>query len=161
MGGSKRWSAPNTTISDFLRRVRWIIGSPVVANFTYGVDGTTVGDLTAFLESLFTQSTVAFDPASSEITVTADDSGEASLSLALSDGPNQAGGSSWSSAFFAVTTNGAGPDTVTTSAEVFDTTGAAHVLTYEYVRQSDGTWNLNVSLPRDEGTARSFVLRKR
>src|SRR5262245_1756121 len=127
-------------------------GTPVVASFVYGTDGTTLGDLVSFLETRFAQSTVALDPATGEITVTADSSGEAELSLALTDGPGQAGRSSWSSSFFGVTTNGTGPDKVTTSTEVFDTSGASHVLTFDYVRQEDGTWNLDVSVPPDEGT---------
>ncbi len=127
-------------------------GTPVVASFVYGTDGTTVGDLVSFLETRFGQSTVAFDAATGEITVQADATGEAELSLALTDGVSQAGHSSWSSSFFAVTSNGTGPDKVTTSTEVFDSTGAAHVLTFDYVRQDDGSWNLAVSLPTDEGT---------
>jgi len=127
-------------------------GAPVVASFVYGTDGTTIGDLAAFLESRFEQSTVAFDAATGEITVTADATGEASLSLSLTDPTGQAGRSDWSSSYFAVTTNGAGSDVVTTSVEVFDSTGAAHVLTCDYERQDDGTWNLVVSLPPEEGT---------
>lgn len=127
-------------------------GSPVVASFVYGTDGTTVGDLVSFLESRFTQSTVAFDTPTGEITVTSDVTGEAALSLALTDGTGQAGRSNWSSSFFAVTTNGTGPDKVTTSVEVFDSAGTAHVLTHVYERQEDGSWNLTVSVPDDEGT---------
>jgi flagellar hook protein FlgE len=127
-------------------------GTPVVASFVYGSDGTTLGDLASFLEARFAQSTVALDAATGEITVTADATGEADLSLALTDGANQAGRSAWSSSFFAVTTDGTGPDRVTTSSEVFDSTGASHVLTFEYVRQDDGSWNLSVSLPANEGT---------
>src|SRR6185503_5954255 len=110
-------------------------GTPVVASFVYGTDGTTVGDLVSFLETRFGQSTVAFDAATGEVTVQADATGEAELSLALTDGASQAGRSSWSSSFFAVTTNGTGPDKVTTSTEVFDSTGVSHVLNFEYVRQ--------------------------
>src|SRR5262245_27083820 len=127
-------------------------GTPVVASFVYGTDGTTLGDLVSFLEARFPQSTVALDATTGAITVTADATGEAELSLALTDGTNQAGRSSWSSSFFAVTTAGTGPDRVTTSTEVFDSTGAAHVLTFEYVRQDDGSWDLSVSVPADEGT---------
>src|SRR6185436_10585311 len=72
-------------------------GTPVVASFVYGTDGTTLGDLVGFLESKFGQSTVAFDPATGEISVKADTTGDAQLSLALTDGPGQAGRSSWSS----------------------------------------------------------------
>ena len=53
------------------------------------------------------------------------------------DGINQTGSSDWASSFFATTTNGAGPDRVTTSTEVFDSTGTSHVLTFEFVRQED------------------------
>ncbi len=127
-------------------------GAPVVASFVYGTDGTTVGDLVSFLEARFGQSTVAFDTATGEITVTSDTTGEAELSLALSDGTGQTGKSSWASSFFAVTTNGTGPDKVTTSVEVFDSAGTAHVLTHAYERQEDGSWNLTVSLPAEEGT---------
>jgi flagellar hook protein FlgE len=127
-------------------------GTPVVASFVYGSDGTTLGDLVSFLEARFSQSTVAFDAATGAITIQADASGEAELSLALSDGTSQAGRSNWSASFFAVTTNGTGPDKVTTSTEVFDSAGGSHVLTFEYERQENGSWNLNVSLPAEEGT---------
>ena len=127
-------------------------GTPVVASFVYGTDGTTLGDLVSYLETRFAQSTVALDPTTGEIQVTADATGEAELSLALTDGASQTGRSSWSASFFGVTTDGTGPDKVTTSTEVFDSTGASHVLTFEYVRQEDGTWNLDVSVPADEGT---------
>ena len=127
-------------------------GTPVVASFVYGTDGTTVGDLVTFLEGRFAQSTVAFDTATGEISVTSDTTGEAELALSLTDGQNQAGRSSWSTNFFEVTTNGTGPDTVTTSTEVFDSSGAAHVLTFDYERQDDGSWDLEVSAPEDEGT---------
>lgn len=127
-------------------------GTPVVASFRYGVDGTTVGDLVGFLDAAFGQSTVAFDDATGEIRVTSDVTGEADLSLTLTDGTNQSGRAAWSEGFFSVTTNGSGPDTVTTSVEVFDSAGTSHVLTFEYQRQEDGTWNLAVTAPDDEGT---------
>jgi flagellar hook protein FlgE len=127
-------------------------GTPVVASFVYGTDGTTVGDLTSFLEARFTQATVAFDTATGEITVTSDTTGEAELSLSITDGTSQAGGSNWSANFFAVTTNGTGPDKVTASTEVFDSSGASHVLTFEYERQEDGSWNMLASLPAEEGS---------
>ena len=127
-------------------------GSPVVASFVYGTDGTTVGDLVSFLDARFGQSTVSLDAATGEIAVKSDTTGEAELSLALTDGTNQAGKSDWASSFFAVTTNGSGPDSVKTSVEVFDSTGASHVLTCDYQRQEDGSWNLAVSVPASEGT---------
>jgi len=130
-------------------------GTPVVASFVYGTDGTTIGDLVSFLDARFTQSTVAFDTATGEINVTSDTTGEAELALSLTDGQNQAGRTSWSTSFFEVRTNGTGPDKVTSSVEVFDSSGAAHVLTFDYVRQDDGSWTLDVTAPEDEGTVLS------
>ncbi len=127
-------------------------GSPVVQSFTYGVDGTTIDDLVAFLDAAYTQSTVGFDDGTGRLTVTADASGEAELSLSITDSANQTGQSDWASGFFAVTTNGAGPDEVTTSLEIFDSNGSPHILTLNYERQADGSWNLDATVPDDEGT---------
>jgi flagellar hook protein FlgE len=133
-------------------------GTPLVASFAYGVDGTTVGELTSFLDATFGQSTVAFDTATGRISVTADTAGEAELSLSITDGANQAGRSDWASGFFSVTTNGAGPDVVTSSLEVFDAAGTPHVLTVDFTRQADGTWNLDASVPPAEGNVTSGTI---
>lgn len=130
-------------------------GTSVVGSFTYGVDGTTLGDLVSFLDGLYGQSAVAFDASAGRITVTANTPGEAELSLALSDNPNQTGRTDWSASFFAVTTNGTGPDQVTSSAEVYDAAGSPHVLTLDYQRQADGTWTLTGSVPASEGSVLS------
>lgn len=127
-------------------------GSPVVASFVYGVDGTTVGDLVSFLDAAFTQSTVSFDQTTGEISVLAGATGDAALSLSLTEAANQTGKTSWSEHFFSVTTDGAGPDTVTTSTEVFDTAGTAHVMTLQFTRQDNGSWDMVASVPSNEGT---------
>ena len=127
-------------------------GSPVIASFVYGTDGTTVNDLVSFMNAQFSQSTAAFDAVSGQITLTADATGEGDLSLAISDGANQAGSAAWSQSFFSVTTDGAGPDMLTSSVEVFDVNGTSHILTFTYERQVDGTWDLSVSVPPSEGT---------
>ena len=51
-----------------------------------------------------------------------------------------------------VTTDGTGPDTVTTSTEVYDAAGVAHTVTMRYERQSDLTWNLYAEIPEGTGT---------
>jgi len=130
-------------------------GTPVVAAFVYGTDGTTIGDLVAFLDAEYAQSTAAFNATTGEITVTSDTTGEADLSLSLSDAPNQSGSSNWSSNFFSVTTNGTGPDMVTTSIETFDSTGTSHVLTGVYERQDDLSWTLTMTVPAASGTVTS------
>ena len=127
-------------------------GQPVVASFTYGTDGTTVGDLVTFLDAQYTDASVSFDAASGSIQLLADATGEADLTLVLSDGTAQTGGTEWTSHLFSVSTNGAGPDVVTSSIEIFDSLGSPHVLTVDYERQDDGTWTMNASLPDGEGT---------
>ncbi len=127
-------------------------GSPVVSSFVYGVDGTTIGDLVSHIDGEFGQSTVEFDENTGQITITSDTFGEAELSLSITDSANQTGSTDWASHFFAITTNGTGPDTVTTSMEVFDSTGTSHILTFEFVRQDDGGWDMTTSVPEGEGT---------
>ena len=127
-------------------------GSPVVAAFTYGVDGTTIGDFVSALDTAYPGATVSFDASSGKIEILADSSGEASLTLLIDDGPGSTGGTNWANHFFEVVTNGVGPDTVTTSSEIFDSLGTAHILTQEFVRQDDGTWNMTASIPSDEGS---------
>jgi flagellar hook protein FlgE len=127
-------------------------GTPVVASFEYGADGTTLGDLVGFLEARFTQASVALDATTGAITITADATGEGELSLALTDPTGQVGSSNWDASHFGVTTDGTGPDVVTSSTEVFDASGTAHVVTFRYERQDDGSWNLRASVPAEEGT---------
>ena len=127
-------------------------GTAVVASFEYGTDGTTVGDLVDFLDGEFNQATVSFNATTGQIEVTADATGEADLSLSLLDGTGQAGATDWAQHTFSVTTDGTGPDTVTTSVEVYDTAGTSHVLTTTLTRQDSGFWNMNVELPADDGS---------
>jgi flagellar hook protein FlgE len=56
---------------------------------------------------------------------------------------------------FSTTTEGTGPDTATSSIEVFDAAGAAHLLTFTYTRQDNGSWNLDASLDPNDGTVTS------
>jgi flagellar hook protein FlgE len=70
----------------------------------------------------------------------------------LLDGENQTGETDWTQHVMTLTINGTGPDTVTTSAEVFDNSGNGHQLSFTYERQEDGTWDLQVDLPASEGT---------
>lgn len=128
-------------------------GTPVQATFVYGTDGTTVADLVAFLGAQFSGATASFDAGTGTIALAADQTGEAELSLVLGD--NGTGKTDWAQLAFAVTTNGTGPDTVTTSMEVFDAAGVAHILTLDFVRQDDGTWNVEPKLPPSSGSVLS------
>ena len=127
-------------------------GTPVQASFEYGADGTTLGDLVNFMSGRLAGATVAFNATTGQIGVTADATGEADLSLSLSNSSSQAGASNWASHAFAVTTEGAGADSTTSSIEVFDAAGNAHLLAFSYTRQDDGSWNMDASVDPSEGT---------
>jgi flagellar hook protein FlgE len=129
-----------------------VTGTPIQATFEYGIDGTTVGDLVTFINAQFAGATAAFNAGTGQISLSADATGESELSLTLLDGSSQAGASAWAAHSFGVTTEGTGPDTATSSIEVFDAAGTAHLLSFTYERQDDGTWDLTSTVDPTEGT---------
>jgi len=126
-------------------------GSTVTGTFTYGAgnDGTTVGDLVTALDAAFPGSTVSLD-ANGKIVMASDEKGDVALSLSLSDSDTATGSTDWTG--FEVTSEGKGPDTVTTSFEVFDVNGQAHAVTLDFERLDVNLWKLNASISADEGT---------
>ena len=128
-------------------------GAPISATFTYGAagDGTTMEDFLGFLNTYYSDAEVSVD-GSGRLAVTAQSAGEANLLLSLTDDPENIGRSDWNTYAMSVTTDGTGPDTVTTSTEVYDAAGVAHTVTMRYERQSDLTWNLYAEIPEGTGT---------
>ncbi|HVS20093.1 MAG TPA: flagellar hook-basal body complex protein [Planctomycetota bacterium] len=129
-------------------------GVPVQASFTYGVDGTTLGDLTAFVDSAFANANADFDPLTGQISLTADETGSSGLSLAITD-LSGTGQSNWAQHAFVTTTTGTGPDTAATSIEVFDQSGTSHTVNFDYERQDDGSWTITASA--SDGVASGVV----
>ena len=128
-------------------------GTPVSGSFTFGAgnDGTTMQDLVDYLDSLYTDAVVSVD-GSGRLVATAQSAGDANLLLSLSDSSTSTGGTDFSAYAMSVTTDGTGPDTVTTSTEVYDAAGVAHTVTMRYERQADLTWNLYAELDPSQGT---------
>lgn len=118
-------------------------GASVLASFVYGAanNGTTVGDLMAFIDSAFPNATPVFDAATGQIRMTADQTGVTNLSMTLTD-QGGVGNTDWPQHAFIVTGAGTGPDTAATSIEVFDQAGRSHTVTLTYERQDDGSWNI-------------------
>ncbi|MCC6408088.1 MAG: flagellar hook-basal body complex protein [Planctomycetes bacterium] len=131
-------------------------GTPVSATFTYGAgsDGTTVADLLAFIDNLYPNSTATLDATTGQIQLTSDTTGQTSMSITINDNAGS-GSTNWSTHAFTVTTPGTGPDTATTSIEVFDQAGVAHTVSFAYQRQDDGSWDVTASIPSSEGTVLS------
>jgi flagellar hook protein FlgE len=131
-------------------------GQPINATFTYGAanDGETVDDFIAFLDGLYSDATVTLQP-DGTIRLEALTAGESGLNLSLLDGAGSTGQTSWSTYALSVTTEGTGPDVVTTSMEVFDQAGVAHAMTFAMERQEDGTWTVTPTVPASEGSVQS------
>lgn len=132
-------------------------GTPVNATFTYGVDGTTVAEFVTFLDAQFTDAQVSLN-AAGQLEVAARTAGEAGLLLTIVDDAGAAGSSDWPGYGLSVSTEGTGPDIVTTSTEIFDSVGMAHALTLEFERQQDLTWTLTASVDDAEGAIQSLPI---
>jgi flagellar hook protein FlgE len=128
-------------------------GTAVNSTFTYGAsnNGTTLGQLVNFINAQFPGATVSLDSAG-KLVVQADTAGVADLQLSLLDGSAATGTTDWTRYAMSVTTQGTGPDTVSTAMEVFDPAGVAHTLTLSFERQADGTWNIAPSLDSADGS---------
>ena len=145
--GSTNLSSLTSNIRDYVTNDSITIsgldtnGDVVQAVFEYGAgagnDGTTVQELVDFLDNEFDGASASFN-SSGVINLVSDTVGESELLLTINDSKSQ-----WDS--FSVGVEGAGPDVVTTSVEVFEQNGTPHVLTFDYERQEDSTWNLNIS----------------
>jgi flagellar hook protein FlgE len=131
-------------------------GSSVLASFVYGAgnDGTTLGDLMTFIDNAFANATPSFDPLTGQITLTADATGVTNLSMTITD-QSGIGSTDWPQHAFIVSTPGTGPDTTTTSIEVFDSAGSSHTVNLTFERQDDGSWSMIPS--SSDGTVSGLV----
>ncbi|MFO0275799.1 MAG: flagellar hook-basal body complex protein, partial [Planctomycetota bacterium] len=110
-------------------------GSVFSDTFVYGAanDGTTLADLVAFINSTIdpAQGTAELT-ADGKIRLSADQKGEATLSLFLGDATGNAGKTSWPS--FVVSQQGTDADSATTSIDVIDSMGRTHPVTLTFTR---------------------------
>ncbi|MCB9917132.1 MAG: flagellar hook-basal body complex protein [Planctomycetes bacterium] len=130
-------------------------GAKVAGTFIYGTDGTTVQSLINFMNLLYRSggnngatATITND---GTLTLTADQQGEAKLSLFISDDASTPN-TTWNS--FKTTRDGTGPDEVTTSIDVYDSLGRSHPVTMILTRDTSDpkVWNLKAELDSQEGT---------
>lgn len=131
-------------------------GTSISTSFVYGAanDGTTVQEFVDHLDGVFEGSTVALDE-NGRIQITADEPGVAGIVLTLDDANGNIGRTDWNDYSFATTQEGTDPDVVTTAAEVYDAAGVAHVMTWSFERQADGSWTASASMDEDDGTVLS------
>lgn len=123
-----------------------------IINSSFAVDAsTTMGDLVTAISGAYTGATASID-ASGNLVLTADNPGEASLSLALGDAAGNAGATSFSNHSQVATIHGSDADTVTRDVEVFDVQGGAHLLQLTFTKQADSVWDVAASIDPSEGT---------
>lgn len=131
-------------------------GSVFSDTFVYGPapnDGTTLDDLVQFInDTLGNTDATASLTADGNIRLSADDKGEAELSLFLGDVTGNAGTVSWPN--FVVAQEGSGPDEAVTSIDVIDSQGRAHPVTLTFTRSTVDSriWDLEASIDPSEGT---------
>ncbi len=111
---------------------------------------TTVGDLIATLNTAFPGSTVQLD-ANGKIVATDNTPGPSSLNIILRDKLGNSGTNEFDSHKFIKQDNGRDGDKVMRTAELFDSSGAAHQISLEFSKQSDGSWNMNASIGASDG----------
>lgn len=126
-------------------------GTEFAATFVYGVTGTTLEHMRAFVDGLVTDGDVTLDPLGN-LVMTADEPGEAAYTLEFEDTPgNATGAGDYSDHEFNAIQDGTAPDKVNSSIIVYDKNGGAHTLELVFERVDDSEWVMNVSLPDDDG----------
>ncbi len=129
-------------------------GAPINSTFLYGTDGTTVGEFVSYVDALYPGATAALN-ANGQLTLTADTAKATELSISISDGASNVGGTQWSDYLPVVSTPGTDADKVITSSELFDSSGVSRQLTMTFERAADGTWSMTAEADAAEGTVTS------
>ncbi|QDU40220.1 Flagellar hook protein FlgE [Maioricimonas rarisocia] len=125
-------------------------GTPV--SVTISVDATTtMNDLVTAIDGAFSTATATLGTDGS-LTLQADDTGPAFLSLTLIDPGSNAGSVNYSNNLMVVTSEGTNSAMVRGGLEVFDNAGGAHTLGANFTRIDNGTWSLDIELDPTQGT---------
>lgn len=129
-------------------------GTEITGSYTVAGATDTLGQLIDAINTDFPGSTIALD-ADGNLVMTSDTKGDVALSLSINDqdGDGFGGESTWPG--FEVTTEGLGPDTVTTSIEIFDENGQGHTVTLDFERSDTNVWSLSASIPAEDGSVLS------
>lgn len=123
-------------------------GDPVSATFTYGTDGTTVGDLINTINTAFGGSATAA-VVEGRFVLTDATSGNSSTTIELAMGDSNTGVSGIPTSF--TETNSGYTPIVTTSMVVYDAQGGAHDLTVEFEKTDvNGEWKVNITANGNE-----------
>lgn len=120
-------------------------------NTSLAVDNTTtVGQLVNTIDAQYSGATASLDT-NGNIVLRANDTGDALLSLVISDDSSNTGQTDLLGHRMATTTAGKDGDTFEASVELFDLRGGAHTVLLTFQKRDDTTWDLVASTSADSG----------
>jgi len=125
--------------------------TPVTFTYGAGNDGTTIGDLIDAINSAFSGEATCSLDSDGNLLLTADEQGDASLSLTIANDAGS-GVTDWDSHAFYVQTDGSDGGARRILASIYDSRGMAHVLTLTFERAGEREWNMVAQLGDEDGT---------
>jgi flagellar hook protein FlgE len=129
-------------------------GTIVDVTFTYGTDGTTLGQLVAFANNAYLpEASLTLQP-DGKVVLLASNPGPIDLTLTFQDGATatQVGQTNFALNQLTVTVNGREPDKESAVISVYDSLGSLHSVTFDFTREIDGKWTVTASCDPAQGT---------
>ncbi|WP_149498619.1 flagellar hook protein FlgE [Roseiconus lacunae] len=118
---------------------------------TLPADTATMQDVVDTLNANLVDAAAALQP-DGTLTVTADDTGEALLSLTFRDVAGNTGATNFSGNSMFVDTEGSNGDSFDVSMDMFDERGESHRMTFSFTKDTINTWSVTASIPSSSGT---------
>ena len=115
-----------------------INGASFSSNFSVGPT-TTLADLTTAINGNLTGASVNVSP-EGNLLLTADQPGDALLSLQLANGDSNIGSSQFEDAAFVIETDGRDPDSVDSTIQIFDSRGEPHSINVTFQKTDFNRW---------------------
>lgn len=127
--------------------------NPDGSTFTVALpaDTSTLQDIVDTLNANLVDA-VASLQADGTLTVTADDTGEAFLSLTLRDVAGNTGATNFSGNSMFISTEGTNGDSFDVSTDMFDERGESHRMTFTFTKDTINNWSVSASIPASSGT---------
>ena len=118
---------------------------------TLAADTATLQDVVDALNANFVDATAALG-ADGTLTVTADNTGEALMSLTLRDVGANTGSTNFSANSMFVSTDGSDGDEFDVSMDMFDERGESHRISFTFTKDTINNWSVTASIPSSSGT---------
>ncbi|MCC9602051.1 flagellar hook-basal body complex protein [Stieleria sp. JC731] len=127
--------------------------NPDGSTFTVALpaDTSTMQDIVDTLNANLVDA-VASLQADGTLVVTADDTGEAFLSLTLRDVAGNTGETNFSGNSMFISTEGTDGDSFDVSMDMFDERGESHRMTFTFTKDTINNWSVSASIPSSSGT---------